>query len=219
MEWKSNKQRDNEQTIRNNRRMHIIRRQSKDEELLDIIRELWRITEVIPGPVEENMGQPTLVSIRELVPLPADRSVVTQKPIHQGQDRIEIVVVQAPAIRALGATELLERFTAFLSNTFSLNREMDERPACGVSSGSQTGDQRGVPVRIAETFLKDLEDNGDRNVADTGMPDDVGDKIEDHEDPVRVEGAIEHPDDAKGVRDEPTPVDFLLLENQRNFLT
>ena len=96
---------------------------------------------------------------------------------------------------------------------------MNERSARGISSVPQAWDQSGVSVRIAEALFEDLEDSGDGNIADTGMPDDVGDEIEDDGDLVRVESAIEHPADAKGVRDESSPVDFLLLEDQRNVLT
>ena len=95
---------------------------------------------------------------------------------------------------------------------------MNERPARGVSSVPQAWDQGGVSVRVAEALFEDLEDGGDGNIADAGVPDDVGDEIEDDGDPVRVEGTIEHPADAKGIRDESSPVDFLLLEDQWNIL-
>jgi len=94
-----------------------------------------------------------------------------------------------------------------------------ERPSRSVSFVSQTWDQSGVSVSVAEAFLEDLEDGGDGNVADAGMPDDIGDEIEDDGHLVRVEGPIEHPSDAKRIRDESHPVDFLPLENQRNVLT
>ena len=96
---------------------------------------------------------------------------------------------------------------------------MDERPARGVSPVPQARDQSSISIRVAEAPLEDLEDDGNGNVADAGMPDDVGDEIEDDGDLVRVEGPIEHPGNAKGVGDESFPVDFLLLENQRNVLT
>ena len=56
MEGKANEEGDDEQTIRDNRRVHILRRQSKGDECLDIIGELRRIAKVIPGPVEKNVG-------------------------------------------------------------------------------------------------------------------------------------------------------------------
>jgi len=94
-----------------------------------------------------------------------------------------------------------------------------ERPPRSVSSVSQARDQSGVSVSVAEAFFEDLENGGGGNIADAGMPDDIRDEIEDDGDLVRVEGSIEHPSDAKRIRDESYPVDFLLLENQRNVLT
>ena len=95
---------------------------------------------------------------------------------------------------------------------------MNERSARGVSSVPQAWDQSGISVGVAEAIFEDLEDDGNGNVADAGMPDNVGDEIEDDGDLVRVEGAIEHPANAKGIRDESSPVDLLLLEDQRNVL-
>jgi len=95
---------------------------------------------------------------------------------------------------------------------------VNERPPRSVSSVPQAWNQSGISVRVAEAIFEDLEDGRNGNIADTGMPDDVGDEIEDDGDLVRVEGPIEHPANAKGIRDEPSPVDFLLLENQGNVL-
>ena len=134
VEGKANKQRDYEQTIRNNRWVHVLRRQSKSDECLDLLREHWRIAEVIPCPVEKNMGQPTLVGIRELVAAPLDRLIVSQQSIDQGEDRIEIFVIRAPTIRTLRTAKLLERVASLLSDAFPLNREVYECPSRSVSS-------------------------------------------------------------------------------------
>ena len=64
-----------------------------------------------------------------------------------------------------------------------------------------------------------MEDYGDGDSGDAGMPHDVGDEVENDGDFVRVEGSIEHPTDAKGIRDKSSPVDFLLFEDQGNVLT
>ena len=96
---------------------------------------------------------------------------------------------------------------------------MDKRPPRSVSSVPQTWDQCGVSVRVAEAIFENAEDDDDGDVADTGMPDDVGDEIKDDGDLVRVEGSVKHPSDAKGIRNESSPVDFLLLEYQGNVLT
>ena len=66
--------------------------------------------------------------LREPAAVPVNWLFVAQKSIDQGEDRIEILVIQAPAVRALAAPELLERIT-FLSNAFPLDREVYERPS------------------------------------------------------------------------------------------
>ena len=86
MEGEANKQRNDEQTICNNRRVHILRRQSKGDERFDVIRELRRIAKMIPGPKEKNVGQPTLMRLRKLVPAPVDRLIIAQESIDQGKD-------------------------------------------------------------------------------------------------------------------------------------
>lgn len=96
---------------------------------------------------------------------------------------------------------------------------MDERPSRSVSSVTQAWDQRGVSFRIAKAIFENAEDGGGGDGADAGMPDDVGDEIEDDGNLVRVEGPIEHPSNAKGIRDEPSPVSSLLLEDQGYVLT
>lgn len=95
---------------------------------------------------------------------------------------------------------------------------MNERPPRSVGSVPQAWNQGGISVRVAEAVFEDLEDDSNGNIADTGMPHDVGDEIEDDGDLVRVEGPIEHPANAKGIGDEPSPVDFLLLEYQGDVL-
>lgn len=64
-----------------------------------------------------------------------------------------------------------------------------------------------------------MEDGSGGDDADARMPDDVGDEIKDNGDLVRIEGPIEHPSDAKGVRNEYSPVNVLLLEDQGYVLT
>lgn len=59
-----------------------------------------------------------------------------------------------------------------------------------------------------------MEDGGGGDSADARMPDDVGDEIEDDGDLVRVESAIEHPRNAKGIGNKSSPVGFLLLKDQ-----
>ena len=98
MKGKADEEGDDEQAICDNRRVHVLRRQSKGDERLGIIGELGGIAKMVPGPVEKNVGQPTLVRFRKLIPAPVDRSVIAQKSIDQGEDRIEIFVVRAPAV-------------------------------------------------------------------------------------------------------------------------
>ena len=86
VEGKANKQRNDEQTICNNRRVHILCRQSEGDERLDIIRKLRRVAKMIPGPIEKNVGQPTLMRLRKLVPAPVDRLIIAQESIDQGKD-------------------------------------------------------------------------------------------------------------------------------------
>lgn len=92
---------------------------------------------MVPGSIEENVGQPTLMRLGEPIAAPVDWLLVAQKSIDQDKDRIEILVIRAPAVRALSASELLERVTRLLSNTFPLNREVYERPSRSVSSVPQ----------------------------------------------------------------------------------
>ena len=173
---------------------------------------------MIPGSIEKNVGQPTLMRLRELVAAPVDWLLVAQKAIDQGKDRIEIFVIRAPAIRALGAPELLERIRCF-SDAFTLDCEVYERPSRSVSPVPQAWDQRSVSVGVAKAILENVEDGGGGDVADAGMPDDIGDKIEDDGYFVRIEGPIKHPSDAKRIRDESFPVDFLFTEDKGYVLT
>ena len=61
MEGNADHQRDDEYTIRNNCEVRTGSRESVSEKRFDIVRKFRCITEVIPSPVEEDVGQPTLV--------------------------------------------------------------------------------------------------------------------------------------------------------------
>ena len=159
------------------------------------------------------------MGLRELVAAPVDWLLIAQKSIDQGEGRIEVLVIRAPAVGSLVTPKLLERITRLLSNAFPLNREVYECPSRSVSSVPQAWDQDRVPVRVAEASFENAKDDRGGHVADARMPNDVGDEIEDDGHPVRVAGPTEHPSNAKGIRDESSPVDFLFPEDQGYVLT
>ena len=59
----------------------------------DVVREFRCITEMIPSPIEKDVGQPALVGFRELELGPIDRMGRTKEPVHDVEDGVEVAVV------------------------------------------------------------------------------------------------------------------------------
>ena len=148
---------------------------------------------------------------------PIDRLAGAQESVHEVEDRIQIVIVRTGAIRPSCTTQPVERIAFLLSDALPLDPKVYERPTSLVCSIAETGDKRRTSSRVVEAFVEDFENVGQGNLANTGMPHDFGDEVQDHRRFVRIGGPVEHPINAKGVGDESTPIDGLPFEDERNF--
>ena len=100
MERNASHQRDDEKTVRDNRKVRAGRRESVSDKRFNVVRKFRHIAEVIPSPVEEDVGQPTLMGFREREIGPIDLLGGPEEPIHNVKDRIEVAVVRTRAVRS-----------------------------------------------------------------------------------------------------------------------
>jgi len=93
---------------------------------------------------------------------------------------------------------------------------VSECPAGLVCSVAETGDKCRFSIRMVKAFIEDFEDVGQGDLANSGMPHDFSGEIQNDGRFVRIGGPVEHPSDAKRVRDESAPIDGLSFEDDRN---